>query len=466
MKPPSRCRNIPSRFLEKKKTETVNRFRLGCHRLEQQSLLLALKKQKRLKTELDFLALQKKVPKWSLLQIQNVIKFLKRCVVKRVYLQVQKQRREEQKNKVPIELWAELAQKMAGNNVETISSAFSQMLVIAATEPCSLQHSDPPRTTDSQSPLASGLRTIPLRPMPKSHTGSPSPVMVLREQACKTPQSHGKNVATNPSTQTTTVTSPSTVAEEVQSELLEKTETDKNPTTSATPKSLPSEPVSKPTPPVSASSAVSTAVPSLTSDSGQPDKQHESGLSEHAWQHRPMGMKSVVDFEKMYQFISNIILNKPTQPLTAMESAVLLDLLVSLPEELPLLDCKELQHHLLRVHAHLNTPAVRLSTDQGPAVVTSGSTRETEQQTFRTDQHVKGPDVSLQKQSVQSTGKEIIQKGPITEQVKATESPLDAGHFAGQSSSVKLSKVRGDWATAGLCPLNPFMVPVAHLKRK
>lgn len=56
-----------------------------------------------------------------------MIKFLKQCVVKRVYLQVQKQRREEQKNKVPIELWAELAQEMAGNNVETISSAFSQV---------------------------------------------------------------------------------------------------------------------------------------------------------------------------------------------------------------------------------------------------------------------------------------------------------------------------------------------------
>ncbi|XP_058251935.1 snRNA-activating protein complex subunit 2 [Hemibagrus wyckioides] len=462
MKPPSRRRNIPSRFLEIKKTEPVNRFRPGYNRLEQRSLLLALKQQKRLKTELDFLALRKKVPKWSLLQIQNMIKFLKQCVVKRVYLQVQKQRREEQKNKVPIELWAELAQEMAGNNVETISSAFSQMLVIAATEPCSLNHSDPPRPTDSQSPLASGLRTIPLRPMPKSHTGSPSPVIVVPEQASKTPQLRGKNAATDPSAQTTTVTSPSSVAEEVQSELLEKTEADKDPSTSATPKSLLSQPVSKPTLPVPASSTVSTTVPSLTSDCCQPGKQHESGLSEQVWQHRPLGMKSVVDFEKIYQFISNIVLNKPTRPLTAMESAVFLDLLMSLPEELPLLDCKKLQHHLLQVHAHLNTPAARLSEDQGPAVETSASTREPEQRT--TYQHVTGPDISLQ--SVQSTRKEIVQKGPVTEQVKDTESPLVAEGFAGQSSAIKLSKVRGDWASAGLCPLNPFMVPVAHLKRK
>ncbi|MCJ8731571.1 hypothetical protein PDJAM_G00201050 [Pangasius djambal] len=445
MKPPSRRRITPSRFLELKRTEPISRFRPGCHRLEQRSLLLALKQQNRLNTELDLLALQKKVPKWSLHQIQNMIKFLRKCVVQRVYLQVQKQRREEQKTKVPTELWAEVAQKMAGVHEETISSAFSQMLVIAATEPCSLRNSDPPRTTDSQSTLASGLRTIPLRPMPKSHTGSPPPAIILPGQASKTPQSHGKDAASNPSAQTTTVTSPSAIAEEDHIELQQKTEADKDPampSTSTTLKSLLSQPVSKPTPPLSASSAV------LTSDI---DKQPESGQSEQAWQYRPMGMKSVVDFEKIYQFISNIIVKKHTQPLTAMESAVLLDLLMSLPEELPLLDCKELQHHLLQVHTRLNTPTVSHSTDQGPAVANSASTRVTEQQTSRADKHPQGPDVSLQKLSVQSTGE---------------ESPLAAGDFAGRSPAIKLSKGKGDWATAGLCPLNPFMVPVALLKRQ
>ncbi|XP_026791845.3 snRNA-activating protein complex subunit 2 isoform X1 [Pangasianodon hypophthalmus] len=466
MKPPSRRRITPSRFLELKRTEPISRFRPGCHRLEQRSLLLALKQQNRLNTELDFLALQKKVPKWSLHQIQNMIKFLRRCVVQRVYLQVQKQRREEQNNKIPMELWAEVAQKMAGVHEETISSAFSQMLVIAATEPCSLHHSDPPRTTDSQRTLASGLRTIPLRPMPKSHAGSPPPAIILPGQASKTPQSHGKDAASNPSAQTTTVTSPSAIAEEDHSELQQKTEADKDsamPSTSTTLKSLLSQPVSKPTPSLSASSAVSTAAPLLTSDI---DKQPESGQSEQAWQYRPMGMKSVVDFEKIYQFISNIILKKHTQPLTAMESAVLLDLLMSLPEELPLLDCKELQHHLLQVHTHLNTPTVSHSTDQGPAVANSASTRVTEQQISRADKHAKGPDVSLQTQSVPSTGEESVQKGEVTEQAKATESPLAAGDFAGQSPAMKLSKDKGDWATAGLCPLNPFMVPVALLKRQ
>lgn len=137
---------------------------------------------------------------------------------------------------------------------------------------------------------------------------------------------------------------------------------------------------------------------------------------------------------------------------------------MSLPEELPLLDCKELQNHLLQAHAHLNTPAVRLSSEKGPAVYTS-STRETVPQTSRTDHRVKGPDASLQTETVQSTWEEIVQNGAVTEQLKATESQLAAGDFARESSAVKLLKVTGDWATASQCPLNPFMVPVALLKR-
>ncbi|KAB5579360.1 hypothetical protein PHYPO_G00194160 [Pangasianodon hypophthalmus] len=241
-----------------------------------------------------------------------------------------------------MELWAEVAQKMAGVHEETISSAFSQMLVIAATEPCSLHYSDPPRTTDSQSTLSSGLcpmcrclneqvteqakatesplaagdfagqspamklskdkdagncchRVLQPPPhrsstyhrlskyssqrlvhcVPKSHAGLPLPAIIRPGQASKTPQSHGKDAPSNPSAQTTTVTSPSAIAEEDHSELQQKTEADKDsamPSTSTTLKSLLSQPVSKPTPPLSASSAVSTAAPLLTSDI---DKQAE-----------------------------------------------------------------------------------------------------------------------------------------------------------------------------------------------
>lgn len=140
---------------------------------------------------------------------------------------------------------------------------------------------------------------------------------------------------------------------------------------------------------------------------------------------------------------------------------------MSLPEELPLLDCKKLQLHLLQVHARLNTPAVRCSTDQGPAATNSVSAEVTKLQTSRPDQHTTGPGVSSQTQSIEYTGDKTVQKGAVTKQVKATESPLNAGDFASQlPAEKKLSKDKGDWATAGLCPLNPFMVPVALLKRQ
>lgn len=197
---------------------------------------------------------------------------------------------------------------------------YHQMLVIAATEPCSFRHSDPPRTTDSLNPLASGLRTIPLRPMPKCQPGSPPPVIILPGRACKTPQLHEKNAASNLSAQTTIVTSSSVIAKEERSELQQKTMADKGsamPSTSTSSKSLLSQPVSKPTPAVSASSAVLTAAP-FTSETDQSDQQPESGQTEQGWQFRAMGMKSVLDFEKIYQFMSNLVLKKHTQPLTAM----------------------------------------------------------------------------------------------------------------------------------------------------
>uniref|UniRef100_A0A3P9BRW4 Small nuclear RNA activating complex polypeptide 2 n=1 Tax=Maylandia zebra TaxID=106582 RepID=A0A3P9BRW4_9CICH len=61
------------------------------------------------------------------------------------------------------------------------------------------------------------------------------------------------------------------------------------------------------------------------------------------------GVKCVVDFERIYGFLSTV--QKPNQDcqLTPMESAIVLDLLMSLPEELPLLDCNKLHKHMIQV---------------------------------------------------------------------------------------------------------------------
>uniref|UniRef100_A0A8C6UKF4 snRNA-activating protein complex subunit 2 n=1 Tax=Neogobius melanostomus TaxID=47308 RepID=A0A8C6UKF4_9GOBI len=64
-----------------------------------------------------------------------------------------------------------------------------------------------------------------------------------------------------------------------------------------------------------------------------------------------------VSFEKIYHYLS--ALSKPSEQakLTPMESAIVLDLLMSLPEELLLLDCDQLSQHLSQVYLSLSSSA-------------------------------------------------------------------------------------------------------------
>uniref|UniRef100_A0A8C2E5S1 Small nuclear RNA activating complex, polypeptide 2 n=1 Tax=Cyprinus carpio TaxID=7962 RepID=A0A8C2E5S1_CYPCA len=115
--------------------------------------------------------IQKKVPQRSLKEIEDLIMTLKSRVLHKVYLQVRSQRREERKAKGPTELWAELVQKISRPYEKTISSAFSQMLVIAAIEPCGLMDSDPPHPI-KQTPAFSSLHPIQSPETPSRHSSS------------------------------------------------------------------------------------------------------------------------------------------------------------------------------------------------------------------------------------------------------------------------------------------------------
>ncbi|XP_036453390.1 snRNA-activating protein complex subunit 2 [Colossoma macropomum] len=480
MKPPSRHRIAPSQFLPLKRTESTRRFFLGWKKQEKRNLLHGLKQQQRLNSELDLLELRKKVPKRTLLEIQNLIKYLRTRVVWRVHQQVQKQKGEERRTKAPIEIWAELAEKMAGIHEETISSAFSQMLVIAATEPCSRQHSDPPRFCNILSPAANHPSTVPMRPTSRSHSeselpASPSPVTVQPGGTCKPPSQSPGNDGTSSLSGISTMGTSSLIQPSSISSIEEGSDcaqpssnvagqASEKPSTPSAPKSdlcqltsSQNHTVSKPTPPVPTTTAASTASVSLSSSSNQLDKQDER----QSEQPRSMRMKYTIDFEKIYQFMSDINSQNHSLTLTAMESAVLLDLLMSLPEELPLLDCKELQHHLLQVHTRLTTPPVNAvsipRTDQRPAPaepVTAGITK----QTATVDQRAK----CATGQNVQKEGDSNL----VSKQGNSAGLPVSEGEGSSQSSAVNPPKDGGNWAEAGLCPLNPFMVPIALLKRQ
>ncbi|XP_077084433.1 snRNA-activating protein complex subunit 2 [Siphateles boraxobius] len=408
MKPPFRQRTEPSRFLiksiEQNQTVRDKSFCKGWARKDLQSFLQALKLQNNFESELDLTELQKKVPRRSLKEIEGLIKSLKSRMLQKVYLQVQSQRREHHKTKVPIEIWAELVQKISRSHEKTISSAFSQMLVIAATEPCGLMQSEPPHPT-SRTPAFSRLYPVqsPKTPSRPSASGmSPNP-SVFTTSAGSLIQPDSSSNAVDHISKLDNASSSSPVVPN----------TPETPTSSQMTRS-PSQLQSEAEPTVSSPVSTDPVSPSVSSNRHNPVR---SGLLEHNnLLSKPRMLKCVMNFDKIYKYLSGVGSTTGNSSLTSMESAVLLDMLMCLPEELPLLDCKELQHHLLQLHTQLSKTA---SSSNVPGA---------------------NSDSTVSTQKLRTT------TGSSTESV--TEPAKDK-----------------DWATAGTCPLNPLLVPVTLLKR-
>ncbi|XP_061092368.1 uncharacterized protein LOC133124867 [Conger conger] len=268
----------------------------------------------------------------------------------------------------------EMSQKMAGSQEAAISSAFSQMLVIAATEPCSLLNSDPPRSFSTPKQLPSNLQKVTLRPMARPPATTSS--------MCMTPRAHA-------STQLSSGQTPESPSVTCQKGLLPSSKTEASPNIVYLPCNSQSSlsnfaaatklnggsisdnspsPTSPPLNHVPASLSQSTATP----NSSQPAEQaagSNTRISIQGQEHsssipsRPISDQqtqkrtdSDVNFENIYRFLSSVNKQGNMPPLTPMEIAVVLDLLLSLPDEIPLLNCVELQHHLRQAHDHLSAP--------------------------------------------------------------------------------------------------------------
>ncbi|XP_069352383.1 snRNA-activating protein complex subunit 2 isoform X3 [Eulemur rufifrons] len=129
-----------------------------------------------------------------------------------------------------------------------------------------------------------------------------------------------------------------------------------------------------------------------------------------------------VDFEKIYKYLSSFSRSGHGPELSAAESAVVVDLLMSLPEELPHLPCTALVEHMAEMYQHLTAP------EPSPAGGNPGPGAEGD--------------------GTGATGPE--EPGQAT-----AHSPEKAGP----------SKLRSSWQAAGICPLNPFLVPLELLGR-
>ncbi|XP_060629261.2 snRNA-activating protein complex subunit 2 [Anolis sagrei] len=143
-----------------------------------------------------------------------------------------------------------------------------------------------------------------------------------------------------------------------------------------------------------------------------------------------------VDFEKIYKYLSVISRGSKAPELPPGESAVLLDLLLSLPEELKCLDFKKLKSHMFKCYRELNACYTgkknRTQTESSQSV---NSGRGQHDILF----HIHPDSSCFQQEGASSLASS-----------KDDEAP---------SSAI-------NWKTLGICPLNSFMFPLDLLTYK
>lgn len=312
---------------------------------EQKKLLAALTKlcpgDLSARDSLDLERVREHLPTRSASEINSVLEALKEKIILFAKTKLRTETREERAQK-PLDMWLDEACAVTGD-VDSLSTAFTQVLAVASIEPRTLKIHAPPQ---QRSPV----------PLP-----SKSPV-----------------AASSASGMTSSTQTPSFTEDSKK--------TSKHPHTPATGQSPTVQGPVGPGP-----------LPQLSKPS--------SLLS-------PM---TEVSFERIYYYLS--ALHKPSNQckLTSMESAIVLDLLLSLPEELQLLDCDKLGNHLSQVY-------LSLSSD-----VDSGKT---------SSEAVKRPQPSV-----------------IQDQKQPQSAPKDS--CTQGSPHMKLYP-----------PLNPFLIPLSLLSRK
>ncbi|KAM8926561.1 snRNA-activating protein complex subunit 2 [Lycaon pictus] len=127
-----------------------------------------------------------------------------------------------------------------------------------------------------------------------------------------------------------------------------------------------------------------------------------------------------VDFEKIYKYLSSVSRRCHGPELSAAEAAVVLDLLMALPEELQRLPCDALVKHMSDMYVHLTAPQPDPASEGlGPAAEDAGTS---------------------------SSRQEAV-----------GQAPPQASESAGPAEP------RSPWQAAGVCPLNPFLVPLEFL---
>lgn len=257
-------------------------------------------------------------------EIQKEVDALKDRVITSASVEYRRRRREDRRDKKPVQLWTHMASSVTGTLEETINTAFAQMLIVSSTEPRTLKNCDPPKLHSRRPDRTVTPRPLS-RPAPAAGLGRPRSPSVLDVAPTAAPQ-HQPSAA--PCCQGAAAGPPGSDSS------AEGANTQK-PSGPQTPTCTP--------PPLAPHAAAPLPAP-LSRDSRSVPKDRP----------RMLGVKCVVDFEKIYRFLSVVLKPDEECRLTPMEGAILLDLMMSLQDELPKLDCSNLKKHLKQVYQGLS----------------------------------------------------------------------------------------------------------------
>ncbi|XP_056156561.1 uncharacterized protein snapc2 [Lampris incognitus] len=561
MKPPPRARSKPDRYGHRKCEENGWRRRAGklvCSwkRSEQRNLLAALKRlRKTCKGDVDYGFLKNAVATRSISEIRLLVEALQKKLFNSVTQQVVRQRRQERQAKKSIEVWVDMASAVAGALEEPMSAAFFQMLLVSSTEPRNLSNSDPPNvhTTNHLKPADACVPPykavphpgVPGQPLSITTINPASPHLIFKTPsptlgpsrklpttskvvrvptATASPLQH-QRFALIP-TATVSTSQPVALSHQTGATDVVKDGTSSTPISLSTTKS--SEPAkvvklltcASPQPQPKTQTTTLTSLPQRihtnppsTSSATILSSSHSRSAAavvvntKATIQYKKedslgMGVKGTVDFEKIYRYLSTIEKDNKECILSPMESAVVLDMVMSLPEELLMLDCKTLQRHMIKMYTCLSAPADskmsrEMFAEPGPETEGCGEdgqvAQSSEKDLLGTSQGMGGVAVpskdperntmtrgsaALEEAASSPCGREA-ERYAASKGVAAEESPgratvpgsTTAQRNEGQTEmqpaeSKHSSCLTGNWDKAAFCPLNPFMVPLRLLTRK
>lgn len=180
-----------------------------------------------------------------------------------------------------------------------------------------------------------------------------------------------------------------------------------------------------------------------------------------------------LDFENIYKYLFELSRGGQVPELSPFESAVLLDLLLSLPKELEQLDCLALRSHMYESFRNLNKPCPQARESHGGLIAKVGlgldSCKQVVEPPSKQREQTKE---DLQKESSSSeTSRDertsLIEEPTCHAPSTSHQQPPSSQPSETPTHSDKRPSQDGKapWKDLGLCPLNVFMVPLKLLHR-